>query len=59
LEEDERKEREVVDKLARIADSITAHEVVFATTAPHWSSRTDRLIRERLPPARRRLLQSL
>jgi hypothetical protein len=59
LEEDERKEREVVDKLARIADSITAHEVVFATTAPHWSSRTDRLIRERLPPARPRLLQSL
>ena len=59
LEDNERREREVIQRLRRIADAITAHEVVFATTSPGWSSTTERLIRGEFRRIQRRLLISL
>jgi hypothetical protein len=59
LEDNEQKERAVIQRLKRIADTMTAHEVVFATTSPAWNSTTWRLIREEFRPSQRRILTSL
>jgi len=48
LAEAEQEETPTIRRLARVANAVTAHELVLATTRPSWAQRTTRLVDEAL-----------
>jgi hypothetical protein len=46
----ESEERDVIDRLTRVAKSVTAHEIAFATMQPAWNERTRTLVTEIVGP---------